>query len=139
MSNVRGATLAACRVLLILGPLLGLASRSQPRYAPAVIVNPGSASRMELARIVREALHGAPVTLADDALTTSNLLIIERAAARDAGGRPLNGRRMSVPEKFELSMHKSRCMLVQTRTGRRWTLRHTDCLAIKSSPPPDVR
>jgi hypothetical protein len=86
---------------------------------------------MELARVVREAL-GAPVTLADDALTTSSMLVIERANPRDGSGRPLNGRRLYRPESFELFTRKSRCVLVQTRTGRRWTLRHTACRYIAS-------
>jgi hypothetical protein len=104
---------------------------TNPSESPAVIVNPSDSSRTELARIVREAMHGAPVTLADDALTASNTLVIEHANPRDASGLPLDGRSLYRPERFELFAHGSRCVLVQSRTGRRWTLRHTGCVAIQ--------
>jgi len=117
---------------LMLGPLLCTSAWPDPIDPPAVIVNPSVASRTELARVVRAALHGAPVTLADDALTTSNTLVIEHANPRDAQGLPLDGRSLYRPERFELFARKSRCVLVQSRTGRRWTLRHTACAAIHS-------
>jgi hypothetical protein len=120
---------------LVLGSLLCIAAWPDSSDPPAVIVSPSDASRRELARVVREALHGAPVTLADDALTTSNTLVIEHANPRDAQGLPLDGRSLYRPERFELFARKSRCMLVQSRTGRRWTLRHTACVAIKTLPP----
>src|SRR5712664_2709175 len=87
---------------------------ANPSETPAVIVDPTDASRMELARDIREALHGAPVTLADDALSTSSTLVIEHANPRDASGRPLDGRSVYRPERFELFAHKSRCLLVQS-------------------------
>ena len=92
-----------------------------------MIVNPSDASSAELARAVRQAMHGVLVTLADDALTTSNTLVIEHANPRDPSGLPLNGRSLDRPETFELFKHRTRCVLVQSRTGRRWTLRHTEC------------
>lgn len=114
----------------VLGSLLCIAAWPDSSDPPAVIVSPSDASRTELARVVREALHGAPVTLADDALTTSNTLIIEHANPRDAQGLPLDGRSLYRPERFELFARKSRCVLVQSRTGRRWMLRHTACVAM---------
>src|SRR5258708_6297326 len=126
---------------LVLGSLLCISAWPDPSDPPAVIVNPSDppaiivnptdASRMELARVVREALHGAPVTLADDALTTSNTLVIEHANPRDASGQPLDGRSLYRPERFELFAHKSHCVLVQSRTGRRWMLRHATCAAMQ--------
>jgi hypothetical protein len=120
---------------MVLGSLLCIAAWPDSSDPPAVIVDPSDASRTELARVVREALHGAPVTLADDALTTSNTLVIERANPRDAQGLPLDGRSLYRPERFELFARKSRCVLVQSRTGRRWTLRHTACVAMQTLPP----
>jgi len=120
---------------MVLGSLLCTAAWPDPGDPPAVIVSPSDASRAELARVVREALHGAPVTLADDALTTSNTLVIEHANPRDAQGLPLDGRSLYRPERFELFARKSRCVLVQSRTGRRWTLRHTACVAMQTLPP----
>jgi len=120
---------------MVLGSLLCIAAWPDSNDPPAVIVDPSDASRTELARVVREALHGAPVTLADDALTTSNTLVIEHANPRDAQGLPLDGRSLYRPERFELFARKSRCVLVQSRTGRRWTLRHTTCVAMQTLPP----
>jgi hypothetical protein len=125
---------AAYALSLVIGPLLCIAACPEPGDPPAIIVNPTNASRMELAHVVRKALHGAPVTLADDALTTSNMLVIEHANPRDASGRPLNGRSLDRPERFELFTRKSRCVLVQSRTGRRWTLWHTECVARQIQP-----
>jgi hypothetical protein len=125
----RVAHVTACRLLLAIGPLLGSAAWPEPGDRPAIIVNPSDASRAELAHVLGEALRGAPVTLADDALTTSNTLLIEHAHPRDASGRPLNGRSLDRPERFELFARKSRCVLVQSRTGRRWRLRHSACVA----------
>jgi hypothetical protein len=119
---------------LALGALLCISAWPDPSDPPAVIVNPSDASRTELARVVREALAGPPVTLADDALTTSNMLVIEHAHPRDASGRPLNGRSLYRPERFELFAVKSHCVLVQSRTGRQWTLRHTACVALQYIP-----
>ena len=120
---------------MVLGSLLCIAAWPDSSDPPAVIVSPSDASRTELARVVREALHGAPVTLADDALTNSNTLIIEHANPRDAQGLPLDGRSLYRPERFELFARKSRCVLVQSRTGRRWTLRHTACVRMQTLPP----
>jgi hypothetical protein len=131
VSRHRHIRVIACHLSLAMASLLGAAAWPEPVDQPAVIVNPSGASRRELARIVREALHGVPATLADDALTTSNTLIIEHANPRDSSGRPLNGRSFDRPERFELFTHRSRCMLVQTQTGRRWTLRHTACAVVR--------
>jgi len=117
---------------LVLGSLLCIAAWPDSSDPPAVIVNPSDSSRSELARVVRKALHGAPVMLADDALTASNTLVIEYANPRDASGLPLDGRSLYRPERFELFAHGSHCVLVQSRTGRRWTLRHTACVAMQA-------
>src|SRR5207244_4525833 len=78
-----------------------VALSAQPDNA-AVIVHPTAASRAELSRAVSVALQGAPVTLADDALTRDSLLIIEPSHPRDASGLPLNGRERRKPEQFRL-------------------------------------
>ena len=45
-------------------------------------------SRAELARRVSGALHGAPITIADDALTRDSTLIVERTRPRTPDGVP---------------------------------------------------
>ena len=96
---------------------------------PAVLTNPTPESRAALLRAVSGALHGAPVTLADDALTRDSTLIIERAERRTPGGVPLSGRETGRPEHFRLVKNGSRCVLVHERTGGRWTLKAATCSA----------
>jgi hypothetical protein len=101
--------------------------RSAARDVPAVISNPTEQSRAELLRVVRRALNGAAVTIANDALTGDSTLIIERTPRRDAQGLPLDGRETGRPERFLLVKNGSRCVLVHERTSRRWTLASTTC------------
>src|SRR6266403_4805783 len=99
---------------------------AQPDIA-AVIVHPTAASRAELSRAVSLALQGAPVTLADDALTRDSLLIIEPRHPRDANGLPLNGRERGKPEQFRLVKSGARCVLIHYSTGKRRVLKSTAC------------
>lgn len=96
---------------------------------PALITNPTPQSRAELQRVVTGALHGAPVTLADDALTRDSLLIIERKQQRDLQDRPLAGREFGRPMQFRLVITGSHCVLVQEPDGKRWELAETTCKA----------
>ena len=103
------------------------AARSSPRDVPAVMTHPTPESRAELVRVVSRALGGMPVTLADDALSGDGTLIVERAPRRDAEGRPVAGRETGRPEHFRLVQDGSRCVLVQERTGERFTLESATC------------
>jgi hypothetical protein len=93
----------------------------------AIIDQPTKESRAELAQAVSQALNGAPVTLADDALTRDSRLIIEKAHLHDASGVPLSGRDRDKPEIFRLVRVGERCLLVHERTGTRTTLASTGC------------
>ena len=99
---------------------------AQPEV-PAVVDQPTPESRGELAQAISSALNGAPVTLADDALTRDSRLIIEKARPRDPGGVPLSGRDRDKPEVFRLVKAGEQCVLVQERTGKRATLSSTRC------------
>ena len=116
------------RLLIASAMLLSACASAQPDVA-AVIDKPTKESRAELAQAVSAALNGAPVTLADDALTRDSLLIIERAHPRDANGVPLSGRDLDKPEHFRLVKTGQHCALVHERTGKRTTLASTTCLA----------
>jgi hypothetical protein len=95
--------------------------------APAIITHPTAASRADLELAVSQALGGAPVRLADDALTRNSLLIVGRAQARDARGLPLNGRELGRPQHFRLLRRGSHCMLLHIESGRSRVLTHTTC------------
>lgn len=92
-----------------------------------MITSPTPESRAELVRVMREALHQAQVSLADDALTQDSVLIIERARVRRPDGTPALGRDMGRPERFRLVEVGSRCDLVHERSGRRFTLSRATC------------
>jgi hypothetical protein len=94
---------------------------------PAVITNPGPKSRAELARVVSRALHGAPLTLAEDALTRESTLIIERARTHGPDGTALLGRDPGRPQRFRLVKRGARCELVHEGSGRRFLLSSARC------------
>lgn len=102
------------------------------RGAPAVITHPTAASRADLERAVSQAFHGAPVRLADDALTRNNMLVVGRAQARDVRGLPLNGRELGRPQHFRLLRHDSQCVLLHVETGESRVLAHTACRVLRS-------
>jgi len=122
------------RVLAVTASVAGLvalgacAQRSARPDVPAVLTNPTEATRAELLRVAGEALNGAPVTLAADALTREDTLIVERAERRDTKDMNLGGREMRRPDHFRLVKHGAACILVHVETGRRWTLSSATCL-----------
>ncbi|WP_346837339.1 hypothetical protein [Microbulbifer sp. SAOS-129_SWC] len=120
------------RTLYLLAPLLLAACGSQPAAGapvPALLVAPTTAVRAQLQQVVSEALHGVPVTLADDALTRESLLLIERAQPRDAGGRLIQGRDPGAPAQFRLFLGGGNCYLQQLPSGQRWVLEGAECAA----------
>lgn len=96
--------------------------------APAVIVEATAQSRDELRSTVKKALGVSAITLADDALTQSSTLFIERASP-DASGRPVDGRNVGRPEQFNLIKSGDRCVLIHERTAQRYELTRTRCRA----------
>ncbi len=96
---------------------------------PAVIVHPNPESRAAITQAVYTTLGGTPVTIADDALTDTNLLVVDRTQRPDPGTLPANGRDMSIPqpERFRLVKVGDRCILVHDRTNHRVALLGTEC------------
>lgn len=95
---------------------------------PARIVEPTQESRTELRRAVSDLLHGADVMLADDALTESSVLVVERNRIRSLDNRPLSGRDLGRPERFQLVTTGDRCVLIHENDDERYELSETDCL-----------
>jgi hypothetical protein len=107
--------------------LSGCLLRVAPPDVPAVLTDPTGRTREELASVVSRAMNGAPVTIADSALTSDDVLIVERTERRDSQGLNLNGRELGRPDHFRLVKSGARCVLVHERTGRRWTLKSATC------------
>ena len=107
--------------------LLCACASSQPQAdVPAIIVGPSQASHADLLAAVTHALGIADVTIATDALTTDNTLIIERSRATDPS-RQLSGRDLGKPELFTLVKNGNRCVLIRMNSAMRQVLPHTSC------------
>jgi hypothetical protein len=91
---------------------------------PAVLVDPTDAVRAELRAALTAALGQAPVAIAGDALTQTNVLIIDRAPVRELENRPLDGRVLeSTAQRFELVLASGECVLI--RPSDAWRMRLT--------------
>ena len=111
-------------VIVLLGACS--AAPSQPDI-PAVRTSLEQSSLDELNQVVRSALGGVPVTLAEDALTTSSRLTIEPARHRQLGGGVEPGRSYERPRHFDLVRDGGKCFLVDDDTKLRWLLADTRC------------
>ena len=92
----------------------------------ALIVNPDAASRAALQATVNAALH-TDVALADDALTATSILIIERKIPQSIEGSPAQGRNMEMPIQFRLVRNGAECILIDQRDMSRRVLADTVC------------
>ncbi len=120
----------ACILLVVL--LIGCNGMVLRDDTPACIVNPTAQSRAELRQKISMALHGASVTLAGNALTDSDRLVIERRSYRDAEGNLVMGIETQEPHLFHLVKSKDKCVLVYEADGRRLELEKTTCEPLKS-------
>lgn len=89
--------------------------------------------RADIQRVVAAAL-GKDVLIADDALTKSSLLIIERRIPRTMEGRVGSGRILDPPETFQLVLDGGRCVLVHRRTDTAYPLENARCRAVPTTP-----
>ena len=95
---------------------------------PARITNPDESSRAELQQTINAALH-TDVILADDALTNSSQLFIERVVPKTMEGSPAGGRTMEMPFEFQLVINGDDCVLIDRRDNSRHVLQKSSCIA----------
>jgi len=95
---------------------------------PARISNPDESSRAALQQTVNAALN-TEVILADDALTNSSQLFVERVVPKTIEGSPAGGRTMEMPFEFRLVMNGDDCVLIDQRDSSRHVLQDTSCIA----------
>ena len=107
----------------------GCASPEIGSEVPALRVDPDAASTAELRNVASSALDGVDVLIADDALTGSSWLIVERGMRQRIDGPPELGRNLGRPERFQLVLDGNQCFLVHENTEFRWLLTDTDCIA----------
>ena len=95
---------------------------------PAVLVDPTDAVRAELRAALTAALGQAPVAIAADALTQTNVLVIDRAPVRELENRPLDGRVLEpTAQRFELVLASGECVLVRPSDSWRMRLAGAAC------------
>lgn len=99
-----------------------------PEY-PARIIDPNDASRASLQAAVNAAMH-REVLLAEDALTKTSVLAIERRPAGGIGKPDTQGRITEVPIQLHLVSNGTDCILVDPRDDSRRVLENTSCVAI---------
>jgi len=123
---VKLKTIAAV-ILFVIG-LAGCQTLVATDDLPAWITNPDGASRAVLQAAVNEALN-TDVVLADDALTDSSILTIERNIPGTLEGQPAQGRNMDMPIQFRLVVSGGDCVLIDQRDESRRILESTSCKA----------
>ena len=94
----------------------------------ARIVNNNDASRAALQEIVNT-VFGYSVTLADNALTDSSVLTIERSPRPTMENPNPLGRNMEMPIQLRLVVNGPDCVLIDQRDRSRHILANTDCQA----------
>jgi hypothetical protein len=95
---------------------------------PARITDPDASSRAALQQTVNAALN-TEVVLADDALTNSSQLFVERVVPKSIEGSPAGGRTMEMPLEFRLVINGDDCVLIDMRDDSRHVLQDTSCIA----------
>jgi len=120
--NVVRAILGASLGLLLTGCQTVNADYDQP----ARIASADAESRAALQATINEAL-GRKVLLADDALTDSSMLTIERWPAGTMDDPVSQGRRLDKPIQFQLVKNGEDCVLIRISDGARYMLPNTDC------------
>ena len=113
-------------IIVVVLVLLGCQTPAIGNDVPALITNPTDESRAALQDTVNAALS-TNVVIADDAFTTSSILMIERKPPRDLQGAPARGRTMDAPIQFRLVMSEAGCTLINVRDDSRVVLEHTTC------------
>ncbi len=117
------------RVSLITGILLiaGCQTLSAGADVPAVITAPDEASHAALKAALADSFGGLDVVIANDALTKSSLLTIERGPHRTINNPSPDGRIITDPFRFRLVKNGDECVLVDLRDDSRHVLAETDC------------
>lgn len=114
-------------LVAILAAVAGCKNVAPDSGQPAIIVDPDDASRASLQQTVNTAL-GTEVLLADDALTATSLLVIERNPPQSMDSVPAQGRNMGTPIQLRLVSDGSACILIDQRDGSRHMLENTNCV-----------
>jgi hypothetical protein len=95
---------------------------------PALITGPDDKSHADLKAALAAAFGGLDVVFADDALTQTSLLTIERGPHRTINNPSPGGRILADPFRFKLVKSGEDCVLVDLRDDSRHVLADTSCV-----------
>jgi hypothetical protein len=94
---------------------------------PAVLTNPGAEVKLEISQAILAMTGFSSVTLADQDLTQSSELVIERKHQKTASGDLIQGRDLELPRRFQLVLQSGQCWLVHQTTKQRVLLKKAQC------------
>ena len=103
------------------------AESDEPEEVSALRVKSTPESTTEIRDVIDKALPGRRILLANDALTESSLLVIERRRHERLQGALSSGVADEAPQRFRLVLHGEQCELVHLNTGKRHALARTRC------------
>jgi PBP1b-binding outer membrane lipoprotein LpoB len=111
--------------------LSGCQTMATDQDRPARIVNPDDASRAALQNTINTVLR-TNVVIANNALTDSSVLVIERSPPRTMQNPNPQGLILETPIQFRLVINGSDCILIDARDNGRYVLENTSCEAEKN-------
>jgi hypothetical protein len=121
-------------ILLAVLAVTGCRTAAVAEAEPALLDRPSAETRAELRRLVTTALGGVEVTLSDDALTETSVLVIERKRRVAPDGTLIMGRDLGGADRFLLLRQGERCLLEHAQTGERWELTGATCVPVAGPP-----
>lgn len=95
--------------------------------SPAVLTNPGPEVRLEISQAIIAMTGYSSVALADQDLTQSSELVIERRHQKTANGVLIQGRDLELPQRFTLVLLGAQCWLVHQSTKQSTLLKKARC------------
>ena len=112
---------------LLTAGLVGCSSNGVAPDVGAVRTSVTPESKAELEQVLASATGSASILLADDALTDTSVLTLERQRSRSIDRPPEPGRDLGMPWRFQLVIDGRQCFLVDQASGLRWMLNTTTC------------
>lgn len=118
---------------LLLLVLAGCQSNAEYSPVPALLTTSSPEVTAELASAATELMNGKRVTLGRSAFQTSSSLTLETSTRNSQLGRLGTGRIIAEPDALRLLRVGRTCVLEHINSGRKNTLRLTNCAANPSA------
>jgi hypothetical protein len=123
--TMRRIAIMSCLIMLI----AACRELNEQVHVPALLTNPGFGTMQEIEQTVSAALNVTSVTLAEDVLTETSLLVIQHAPQYSIERPPELGRDLGRPYRFQLVTDGAQCTLMDMQSEQRWLLKSAKCIA----------